>query len=232
MRLHNFFFGILFFALPIWRKVGKDTPTVETSPDVNKTNIKLKVYDPKVLMALVSFMLYSATEMAMNAWGSTYAIKIHGFTEARASFAAGIFFVGITLGRFLVGFISSKYGNKRMIRLGQIVALIGVILLIVSQSETIVILGFSLVGLGCAPIYPAMLHETPNRFGVGASERLMGFQMGFSYIGGMTLPPLMGVIARHTSFKWIPYILISFIIVMFVSSELLNIRLRRREGLN
>lgn len=220
---------ILLISLPLWNEVEKMTPKTENENHGNKSRSIRLTIDFKVISVLVIFMFYSAAELAMNAWGSVYLINTHNFSGRYAARTVSIFFIGITIGRFLVGFISNKLGNIRLIRFGQIVALIGSLLMISSLSNLVVITGFLLVGLGCAPIYPAMIHETPRRFGKDLSQRLIGFQMGFAYIGGTFIPPLLGVIAKRTSFKWIPYYVLGFVVIMLVFSELLNLKIKREK---
>lgn len=210
---------VLLISLPFWKKTEPKAETKASKP----TNIKL--FSIKgVKLALIAFAFYTATEAALSSWGSTYLIHARNLTPSTAAVWVATFYGGITIGRFLVGIISNKVGNKLLIRLGQLTALIGVLLLILPLPHILVLIGFILIGLGCAPIYPSMLHETPARFGSNISQVLIGFQMGFAYIGSTFLPPLMGLIASNTSMHLIPYFVLGFIIVMFLSSETLNRR--------
>ena len=99
-----------------------------------------------------------------------------------------------------------------MIRMGQVICIIGGILLSVTYSSNIQLIGLISIGLGCAPIYPAMLHETPNRFGKELSQGIMGIQMATAYIGSTFIPPLFGTISQVTGFKILPYFLLVLII--------------------
>lgn len=223
---------ILFLALPFWRREeAKSEARIaeaigEEETEINEKRNPLRIKG--VPLALLAFMLYSATESSMGIWGSSYLIQWRGLSLADGAMGVSSFYGGIMGGRFLVGFISSKVGNRRLIRYGQLTALIGIILLVLPIANIFALIGFILVGLGCAPIYPAMIHETPVRFGKNASQMLIGFQMGTAYTGGTILPPLIGYISTNTSMRWIPYFILVFIIVMFLCSEFLVVKLKHK----
>lgn len=213
---------LLFLSLPIWKRVEERANVLKPAAETKPASASPFRLNRKILSALLVFLFYSATEMSMNAWGSVYLINTHQFTASQAARTVSLFFIGIMTGRFLVGFISSRLGNPLLIRIGQILAFIGAGTILLAGAREAVIVGFLLIGLGCAPIFPAMIHETPNRFGSAYSQRLIGFQMGFSYIGGTFIPPLIGIVAKWTTFRFLPHILIAFILIMFICSEALD----------
>lgn len=164
----------------------------------------------------------------MMLWGATYLINVRGVDAAKAAAWISLFLGGITLGRFLSGFVTLKLNNTRVIRIGQILILSGTGLMILPLSETFQLVGIIITGLGCAPIYPCILHETPVRFGKEHAQEIMGFQMAVAYVGSTFLPPLMGLIGSRTTMAVLPYFLLIYGIVMFIASEKLNRLLKQK----
>lgn len=144
-----------------------------------------------------------------------------GISAQSAAKWASFFYLGITFGRFLSGFLSMKISGRNMVRLGQLLAGIGVVSLFFSLGNTVLCAGFVLIGLGCAPIYPSLLHETPENFGRNVSQSIMGLQMASAYIGSTFMPPLFGIIAEHSSISYFPVYLFLFAALMFVTTEFL-----------
>ena len=149
-------------------------------------------------------------------WGASYLVGVREVTADTAALWVSLYYGGITVGRFITGFISLKVSNRLLIRFGQIIAVIGGIVLLF-PNPTFILAGLILIGLGLAPIYPSMLHETPARFGRENSARLMGYQMAVAYTGTTFLPPLFGVLAMLTDIRIFPVVLLVFIILMLLS---------------
>lgn len=147
-------------------------------------------------------------------------LKIRG-AQTAAKWVS-IYYLGITAGRLLAGFLAMKLSNIKMIRLGQMLCLLGVILLGMPFTSYFQLVGLMLIGLGCAPIYPAMLHETPERFGKEKSQGMMGIQMACAYVGSTFMPPVFGLLAKEVSFKIMPVFLGILIVLMLISSERVN----------
>ena len=145
-----------------------------------------------------------------------------GLSAGQAASWISLFYGGITLGRLLSGFLTMKLDNIILIRLGQVICIIGGICLLLPLPIYFSMIGLILVGLGCAPIYPCMLHETPKRFGKMASQSIMGLQMGFAYMGSMFMPPILGFIASKTSIAIFPYFLLCYMVIMLLGSEKIN----------
>lgn len=184
---------------------------------------------PNVKLALISFVFFSVTETTTGLWSSSYLVGVKGMAATTAARWTASFYAGITLGRLLSGFLSIKMKNSVLIRLGQLVCVFGAVLLILPLPVTVSALGLIVIGLGTAPIFPAMLHETPNRFGSRASGAIMGLQMALAYSGGIFGSPLFGALASATSLKLLPFFLLAAISIMFIASELLNKRITGRE---
>lgn len=218
---------LLFITLPLWKRLEKNN---EEASDDNEKNtekiIPLKM--PGVKLALVSFVCYCATESTAGLWGSSYLVNYKGLSASDAARGISLFYGGITLGRFLAGFLTMKFNNRILIRSGQVICIMGAICLLLPLPTYFSLIGLILIGLGCAPIYPCMLHETPNRFGKTASQSIMGLQMAFAYMGSTFMPPILGFIASKTSIIIFPYFLLFCMLIMLIGSEKVNVFIRKR----
>ena len=164
--------------------------------------------------------------------GSSYLVNYKGLSATEAARWIALFYGGITVGRFLTGFLTLKFNNTILIRWGQIICIMGAVCLLLPLPIYFSMIGLILVGLGCAPIFPCMLHETPKRFGKAASQSIMGLQMAFAYMGSAFLPPILGFIASKTSIVIFPYFLLCYIVIMLIGSEKINgfIRKNNKDG--
>ena len=210
----------LFISLPIWRKFEAPNNNEEEKSSEVKVSILLKL--PGAKAALISFLCYCAVELTTGLWASSFLVMNNGLSTERAAKWVSFYYLGITVGRFLSGFMAMKFNNKQMIRIGQVISILGAAILTLSLSESLQLAGLIAIGLGCAPIYPAMLHETPNRFGKELSQGIMGIQMATAYIGSTFIPPLFGAISQLIGFKFLPIFLLIFMVIMLVSSEHVN----------
>lgn len=184
-----------------------------------------------VKLALVSFVFFCATELTTGLWSSSYLVTVKKLTASDAALWVAYFYAAITVGRLVSGFLSMKTKSAQLIRIGQLVCVVGAIILILPLPVYFSMLGIILLGLGTAPIYPSMLHETPNRFGETASGAIMGLQMAFAYIGSTFFPPLFGAIASATTIKVFPYFILICILIMLISSELLQKKITQTTSL-
>ena len=148
-------------------------------------------------------------------WASSYLECVRGVAKEEAAAFGSLFFIGITAGRFLSGFITDKLGDNKMIRLGTGVALFGAFCIVLPLKITSVI-GFIIIGLGCAPAYPCIIHSTPKNFGAENSQGIIGIQMASAYVGSTFMPPVFGLIANHIGLKLMPLYLAFFLIVLLV----------------
>lgn len=211
----------------LWRgKDGAGATRGHTRALSNREALRL----PNVPLALVAFICFSVTEITAGLWSSTYLVGVEGMSPAAAARWSAAFYGGITLGRLLSGFLSLRLSNPALIRGGQLVCVLGAVLLMLPLPASISALGFVLLGFGTAPIFPAMLHETPRRFGAKVSGAIMGLQMAVAYTGGTFGSPLFGALAALTSLKLLPYYLLAAVLIMLAASELLERRLAARGG--
>ncbi|MFZ5967459.1 MAG: MFS transporter [Bacillota bacterium] len=218
---------ILLLSLPLWNKVDRLRTKTESPHESNEHMAKpLPAFEilklKGVLYALGVFLFYCGIEASMGLWGSSFLIEIKGLTPATAASLVSLYFGGITVGRMVSGFITMKLSNKEMIRLGQALTVIGIIIILLPLPSIGSIVGFLMVGIGLAPIFPCMIHETPSRFGKLHSQQIIGFQMAAAYTGVTVLPPLLGVLATRTTMKLIPISLLGFVFFMIIASESVN----------
>lgn len=212
-------FAVLLVTLPLWTKYAKKSAALsdaQTKIISNRNALKI----PYVKLALVSFVFFCATEATTGLWTSSYLVMNKGVSAALAARTVSCFYGAIAFGRLISGFASIKLKSHILIRTGQLICVAGAVLLMLPLPVLFSVIGIILIGLGTAPIFPSMLHETPNRFGATASQAVMGLQMAFAYIGSTCFPPLFGSIATVTSVSYLPLFLLICIVVMLVSSEL------------
>lgn len=222
----------LFLTLPLWKRMEKiHTNNAAAAEDIAES-VEAEVQQAEdregilrikgVKVALISFLFYCGTEATMGLWGSSFLVNIKDIPAAIAAAWVSLYYAGITVGRLITGFITMKLSNKILIRCGQLTAFSGALLLLLPFPDIFSLIGFILVGLGCAPIYPCMLHETPVRFGKENSHVLMGFQMACAYTGSTFLPPLLGFIAAKTTIVIFPFFVLFYIVSMLAGAERIN----------
>ena len=180
--------------------------------------------------ALLSFFCYCGTESTVGLWGGTFLVSLRGLPADRAAQLVSLFYFGITAGRLLAGFLTMKLSNRRLIRAGELLCLAGAVLLLPPGPAWLYAAGFALLGLGCAPIYPCMLQETPVRFGREASQALMGLQMACAYVGSTLVPPLFGLLGNGMGMFLFPLFVLLLGLAMLLTSETANRRIPPAEA--
>lgn len=210
----------LLLSLPLWRKF--EDSKEEEKKGSTSINVKTLLKLPGAKPTLIAFLCYCGIELTTGLWASSFLVFNSGLSAGLAAKWVSLYYLGITVGRFLAGFLSMKLNNKQMIRVGQLICLLGAVLLMIPFSNNFKLVGLILIGLGCAPIYPAMLHETPNKFGKDLSQETMGIQMATAYLGSTIVPPLFGMLSKFSGFGILPGFLLIFIVVMLLSTERAN----------
>lgn len=211
--------AILFLSLPLWNKQKIDG-TGQSSVEGNKPlSLQQIIKIPGAKEIMVTFFCYCALEQTTGLWASSYLVLQRGLTAETAAGFASLFFVGITAGRAASGFLTIKFNDTQMIHLGQGIILCGIVCLILPFGSTSVLLGLVLVGIGCAPIYPSIIHSTPNHFGADKSQAMIGVQMASAYVGTCLMPPVFGFIANHISISLFPVYLLAILALMVIMHE-------------
>lgn len=219
--------AILLLTLPMWKKVEAKAEAARAEEKQKPPSNPFKI--PGVKGALAAYFCYCAAEATTGLWGSSYLVGHKGVAADVAARWISLFFVGITVGRFVSGFATIRWSNCSLIRFGQIICALGVLVLLLPLPAVFAMAGLILIGLGCAPVFPCMLDETPARFGETASQSIMGFQMAFAYMGSTFMPPLLGLLASRLSIAVLPFFLLALILLMAVSSERIN-KIFQRNG--
>lgn len=209
---------ILLLSLPLWKKQELPLSGGETvRPQTPKWGKLLK--RPGVKAALTAFFFYSALELTTGLWGSSYMVAVRGISAETAAKWISLFYLGITAGRFFSGFLTLRFSDDAMVRLGECTAIVGIILMLLPLHNLFLCVGLILTGLGCAPIYPSLLHATPQRFGPALSQSLMGTQMAISYLGSTTMPPVSGFLSEKISMGLYPVLLLVFALMLTILTE-------------
>lgn len=209
---------ILLLSLPLWKKQEQPLSGGETvRPQTPQWGKLLK--RPGVKAALTAFFFYSALELTTGLWGSSYMVAVRGISPETAAKWISLFYLGITAGRFFSGILTLRFSDDTMVRLGEGTAIVGIILLLLLLHNLFLCVGLILTGLGCAPIYPSLLHATPQRFGKSLSQSLMGTQMAISYLGSTTMPPVSGFLSEKISMGLYPVLLLVFALCMTILTE-------------
>ncbi len=223
-------------TLPQNENIQSNTQTVlqDTQFAPEKKRIFFSVFKIKgVWLVLIAFFSYCALEQTTGLWAASYLVQYRGVEPTVAAKFASFFYIGITVGRGLAGIFADKIGDKTLIRIGSGIILVGVLLVALPVQTTVPsLVGLIIIGLGCAPIYPAIIHSTPTNFGKDNSQSVIGVQMAFAYIGITAMPPLFGVIAQYVNIGLYSLYLLVFAVLMIVMLEILNSKIKKKRASN
>ena len=212
--------AVLAVTLPLWDRYEDRTALRAEAAAAKQGGKKQSVLGiPGVKGALATFFFYCAIEAALGLWGASYLVEVRGLSAEAAARGVSLYFLGITLGRFFSGFASMRLKSAALIRLGQLVSAGGVVLLLLPLPAGFGIAAMAVVGLGFAPIYPSMIHETPYRFGAEHSQAVIGLQMACAYVGTTFVPALFGVLAARLGIGLLPAFLLLGVAGMLLCAE-------------
>lgn len=219
---------ILLFSLPLWKGRGAapaDDPVEVTAKATLSLRQIFRIPGAKEVM--LAFFGYCALEMTAMLWASSYMVLHNRITPEAAAGYASLFFIGITVGRAVNGFLTFKFTDVQMIRAGQGIIAVGAAAMLLPLGSPVTLAGLVLIGLGCAPIYPCIIHSTPAHFGADRSQALIGVQMASAYVGTCLMPPLFGLLANHISVSLLPVYLLALLVLMAVMHEKLIRKTRK-----
>ncbi len=225
--------AIAFLSLPLWTKVESlsrgDAP--EEKLESNAPSKKVIFKNPVFYLAMLGFFCYCGLETTSGAWGGFFFQYGRGFNTQEAARLDSLFYIGITVGRFVCGFISLKISEKNMMRMGEAVLISGAILAALPFHNAFSIAGFLMIGLGCAPIYPAIIRSTPYRFSRTLSQHIMGMEMAIAYVGNLLISPLYGLFAKSLDlYEALPFLVLALACLMALSHEVINAKLKKRDA--
>ena len=215
--------AVLFFSLPLWKNPARSPESAEAARPLT---LKQIVSIPGAKEVMVAFFCYCGLEQTAILWGSSYLVIHNGMQEELAASLASLYLLGLTFGRGLNGFLTYKLNDSNLIRLGEGVIALGVVIMLLPLGDMTSFAGLILCGLGCAPVYPCIIHSTPAHFGEEHSQAIIGVQMASAYVGICCLPPIFGLIANHVSAALMPWYLGLLLLAMTVMSEGLNRKCR------
>ncbi|MBS5480951.1 MAG: MFS transporter [Clostridiales bacterium] len=219
--------AILLFSLPLWKR-RSDVPAEPEEATAKATLSLRQIFRiPGAKEVMLAFFGYCALEMTAMLWASSYMVLHNRITPEAAAGYASLFFIGITVGRAVNGFLTFKFTDVQMIRAGQGIIAVGAAAMLLPLGSPVTLAGLVLIGLGCAPIYPCIIHSTPAHFGADRSQALIGVQMASAYVGTCLMPPLFGLLANHISVSLLPVYLLALLVLMAVMHEKLIRKTRK-----
>lgn len=213
---------IIFLSLPLWKRVAtkQQTVTVEMSQESSSKKFNI-IKERGVVFAALSLAIYCGMEYLVGIWGASYLVNIFDFAPAIAARYIAMYYGGIMVGRFFTGLLTVKLSNKVLIRVGIILSVVGTIMVLV-PIKALMLPGLLLVGMGFAPIFPCTIDSTKTRFNSKYSADIIGFQMGFAYVGALSFQLIVGFVATRTTFLILPFILLALGVLLFIDVEHIN----------
>lgn len=209
--------AVLFLSLPLWQK--RTGEAAEDGTALQALSLGQVFRLPGAKEVMLCFFCYCALETTAGLWASSYLTLTRGVAADTAASFASLFYIGITAGRAACGFLTLKLSDTQMIRLGQGVLAVGVAALLVPGPQLLALAGLVLVGVGCAPIYPSIIHATPDHFGADRSQAVIGIQMASAYVGNLVMPPLFGLLANNITPALFPFYLLALLVLMVFMHE-------------
>ncbi|MBE6631374.1 MAG: MFS transporter [Ruminococcaceae bacterium] len=216
---------LVFLSIPLWKKATDDEDGEESGAPLKLKEI---LAAKGTVSCLFTFFGYCALELSTSLWASSYLVQNRGISIETASAFASLFYIGITFGRGINGFLAMRFSDRTLIRVGCIIILSGILLFLLPVPSVFVLAGFIIIGLGCAPIYPCIIHMTPEVFGKERSQAMIGIEMAFAYIGFCIMPPLSGFLAETFSIALFPYYILALLVLMSLMHEVMVKRSSRR----
>lgn len=212
---------ILVISLPLWKKKSSEISGVgEEKHEPLGIGKTISISGVKTMM--LTFLCYCAIEQTAGLWAVSYIVFEKGISAEKAAEFGAVFFLGITIGRFVSGFLTARFNDVQMVRMGIAILTAGILFLFIPFSYIFSLVGLWLIGLGCAPIYPCLIHSVPGRFGSDTSQAVIGVQMASAYVGTALMPPLFGFLSGKMSIAIFPVCLIILLVFMLFLSERLN----------
>lgn len=202
--------ALLYVTLGLWKRGGEQGEEEES----RALSIRQVLALPGAVPGMTTFLCYCAVESTLGLWGATYMSVVRGVDEATAASCGAMFYMGITVGRAVSGFLAIRLLPRRLVRIGQALLTAGCVLLMIPAGSALSITGLLLCGLGCAPIYPNIIQDTPVNYGAANSQAAIGVQMAFAYVGSTFMPTVFGALAGGLGYEVMPVFALVFALVM------------------
>ena len=215
----------IFKSIPLWKdSVAEDEHKIESKT----LSVRQILEIPGAVVCFATFFGYCAVELTASLWASSYLVQARGVSPEVASGCASLFYIGLTVGRAINGFLAMRFSDRTLIRLGLGIIFVGILLAFIEAHAMFAYAGFVVIGLGCAPVYPCIIHMTPDLFGKDKSQAIIGVQIAFAYLGFCTMPPLFGLIANHISIKLLPaYLLVLLALIVVMHEKLVRMKTKQ-----
>ena len=215
----------IFRSIPLWKNsAAEDEQKIESKALTVPQILRI----PGAVVCFATFFAYCAVELTSSLWASSYLVQARGVSPEIASGCASLYYIGLTVGRAINGFLAMRYSDRTLIRLGLGIIFTGIMLVFIEADPMFAYAGFVVIGLGCAPVYPCIIHMTPDLFGKDKSQAIIGVQIAFAYLGFCTMPPLFGFIANHVSIKLLPaYLLVLLVLIIVMHEKLVRIKTKQ-----
>lgn len=210
----------LFLSLPVWKASGNQ---VEEENASRTLTLKQVFSLPGAKFLILAFFCYCALEQTLGQWAASYCFAYLNLSEEVSASLAALYYVGITVGRGVNGFLTVRFTDKQLIRAGTVGMVLGILVMLLPIGLYGAIVGIILIGLGSAPIYPCLIHMTPGLFGKEVSQAMIGIEMASAYVGFCIMPPLFGYVAEFTGIWVLPLVLLIFTGIMLFSQERLRV---------
>ena len=216
---------LIFRSIPLWKdSVAEDEHKIESKT----LSVRQILEIPGAVVCFATFFGYCAVELTASLWASSYLVQARGVSPEVASGCASLFYIGLTVGRAINGFLAMRFSDRTLIRLGLGIIFAGIMLAFIEAHAMFAYAGFVVIGLGCAPVYPCIIHMTPDLFGKDKSQAIIGVQIAFAYLGFCTMPPLFGLIANHISIKLLPaYLLVLLALIVVMHEKLVRMKTKQ-----
>lgn len=222
--------AFIFLSLPLWKRdPSTGAESTEKAAEIKPLTFKQILSIPGAAPCFLTFFCYCSLELTASLWASSYLVQDRGVTPEVASGCASLFYIGITVGRAINGFLAMRFSDRFLIRLGAGIICGGVLFVFIPFHSVFALIGFVVIGLGCAPVYPCIVHMTPDLFGRERSQAVMGVQMACAYSGFCLMPPLFGLIAEHITVSLLPVFLAVLLLLMIVMHEIVAVK-TKKEG--
>ena len=215
----------IFRSIPLWKdSVAEDEHKIESKT----LSVRQILEIPGAVVCFATFFGYCAVELTASLWASSYLVQARGVSPEVASGCASLFYIGLTVGRAINGFLAMRFSDRTLIRLGLGIIFVGILLAFIEAHAMFAYAGFVVIGLGCAPVYPCIIHMTPDLFGKDKSQAIIGVQIAFAYLGFCTMPSLFGLIANHISIKLLPaYLLVLLALIVVMHEKLVRMKTKQ-----
>jgi fucose permease len=212
---------VMVASIPLWTRVPHARER-QADGETMEVNNRAAIGKPGAIAAVLSFFFYCAGEMTTGLWAATYFVDVRGVEPSVAASWGSLFFFGIMGGRMATGLLAIRIKEKTLVNIGIAIAAVGAATLALPLSCVFQLVGLLLYGIGCAPVFPNLIHVTPRRFGTAHSQAIIGLQMAAAYAGSTLMPPLVGWIGQKAGFAALPYYLLACLGALLISIIICN----------